>query len=243
MHCFYCEKIGEMGGIAKLAKDEHRHCFKTLRGQADDKINLIDGKGIFATAQIMENKSLNIINIKKNISPSTKIHLFVSVPKKNKMDQLLRQCTEVGVWSINPIITERSVSKPEKNSILERWKSITIEACKQSNNPFFPIINKPITLNTAFKSVKGYSSFFGAIKIKNIKYKKMSSDIAWFIGPEGGFTLQEEELMLKHNIRPLNLGEYIMRVETAAVTGIAILKSFSAHEFYYETKLLPSIIL
>jgi 16S rRNA (uracil1498-N3)-methyltransferase len=224
MRCFYCDNIPEKGGFAELDKRESSHLFKTLRARPGDMIQLMDGRGTLAEAEIDSNR--NICLVSKNIheEPLTKVCLFVAAPRKQKMDSLLKQCAEIGVWEIIPMITERSVSTPEKESVLERWKTILIEGCKQSGNPFIPAIRLPVKFSEALELVKESSidAYFGSPRTEEEPEWTANAKKAWLVGPEGGFSENEENAMFESGAKPLRVGPWTMRVETAAVCGAAL---------------------
>lgn len=228
MRCFYCENL-QVGVLPEneIPEREKHHFFKVLRGKETSEILLIDGKGSIAKAVIENNKIIRITEANLLPMPEKKIHLFVAPPRKNQMDLLLKQCAEVGVWSITPIITERSISKPEKDSAIERMKILLIEGCKQSHNPFLPKLNPVKKLNDIHKNINSLDyAFFGSTtnclkseKIQHDRHKQLSGNIAWIVGPEGGFSYQETELLKSQGAQPLQLGNWIMRIETAAISG------------------------
>ena len=218
----------------EIPERERNHIFKVLRGKEDSKILLIDGQGAIAEAVIDNNRSLKITEVKQLPSPETKLHLFVASPRKNQMGQLLKQCAEVGVWSITPIITEHSVAKPEKESSLDRMKILLMEGCKQAHNPFIPALNPTKKLSNIQEEIKAFDhAFFGSTencglnsrnkKNTDLRSSQLSGDIAWIVGPEGGFTDAEEQLLSECKAKPLQLGSWVMRVETAAIVGAALL--------------------
>ena len=98
MRCFYCENLKE-GGLspADFSENEKNHLFKVLRGKLGEKIMIINGKGIIADANIIDKESIVVSNITKILPPRIKLHLFVAPPRKQKIDQLLKQCAEIGV--------------------------------------------------------------------------------------------------------------------------------------------------
>ena len=231
MRCFYCEKIS-LEGI-ELAPGELAHIFNILRLKEGEEILLNDCKGTLAIAKIAGNKKIIPIEVRKIAEPQTKVFLFVSPPRKQQLDQIITQCCEVGVWSINLIKTERSVSVPEgRDEKIERWQTKIIEACKQSHNPYAPKIFPPITFDEALKKVKNenLTAFFGATSSgeKRSGYS-IPGGTAWFVGPEGGFSQKEQSTMIENNFIPLMLGNWIMRVETAAVVGTAFLQEMLCH--------------
>lgn len=233
MRCFYCKNLAEGLLPADAIPDrEQKHLFQVLRGKEDSRILLIDGKGSMAEAVIENKHSLNVVEVKRFPSPEKKIHLFVAPPRKNQMDQILKQCAEVGVWSIHPIITKRSVAKPEKETAIERMKILLTEGCKQAHNPFLPdllpikklsdIKEDLLALNNAFFGSTVNCSAPQCIRPDLHKYQ-LEGDIAWIVGPEGGFTVAEEEFLAACGAKPLQLGQWVMRVETAAIVGAVFL--------------------
>jgi len=247
MRCFYCNKL-EPGILDTdlIPAREKNHIFKVLRGKEDTEILLIDGKGAMAEATIESNRSLRISKLRQLPVPETKLHLFVAPPRKNQMDQLLKQCAEIGVWSITPMITERSVAKPAKESSHNRMEVLLMEGCKQAQNPFLPILNPINELSNLQTDIKNCSHiFFGSTKncgVNSMNQNKvdlrnsfalhfspsaqvaqLSGNIAWIVGPEGGFTDNEEQLLVESGAKPLQLGCWVMRVETAVIVGASFL--------------------
>lgn len=227
MHCFYCEKINLPGSAVELDERDWKHLFKTLRALPGEKILLMDGCGITAEAVVVEGRGIIVDRCERAAEPEVKLHLYLVVPKKQKMDQLLKQCAEIGVWSITPMISARSVALASGESASERWESLLLEGCKQSHNPFIPLVGDVTKFGDAVKTVAAqpFTPFFGApdTGITDDKIEKSNNEIAWFVGPEGGFTPEEEKLMLEHGFNKLCIGNWTMRVETAAVCGAAIL--------------------
>ena len=229
MRCFFCQEIPETGECLSLDRREEKHLFRTLRARTGETLELMNGTGIFAVGRIQEDRTILVESRKEFAEPGVKIVLFVSPPKKAAMDQMLKQLAEVGVWAVQPILTERSVSTPEKASTLERWKVLLTEGCKQAKNPFVPKIEMPISFKSGVEQALSMNaeSYFGATDSETLKKKSTDGGaetvLAWFVGPEGGFTGAEQDFMLENNFNKLAIGRCIMRVETAAVVGVSIL--------------------
>ena len=226
MRCFYCENLKNK--YAKIDKSEKKHIFNVLRMNEGSKILLIDGNGGMAEALIEKGQSISLLSFKQFDQPKAKIHLYITPPRKQKMDLLLTQCTELGVWKIHPMFTENSVALPQKEVAAARWKLKLIEACKQSHNPFLPEIHSPVSFSNAVKKVidSNFIAFFGATDRNSDFYKNQQkqSEAAWFVGPEGGFAEQEKKTMIEAGFHGISIGRWIMRVETAAAMGIALLQ-------------------
>lgn len=225
MRTFFCESISDIDDIVVLDKRDEKHLFRTLRAKCGETIELIDGKGTSALSIINDDKTLTITEVTVTPEPQIKIHLFVAPPKKAQMDQMLKQCAEIGIWSITPMITSRSVSTPEKANTLERWNTLLLEGCKQAKNPFVPSITRPVIFERAIEQAKGLSCFFGATDGESITQGESDcTELAWFVGPEGGFTAEEQQLMVDCGFNKLAIGRCVMRVETAAITGASLLE-------------------
>ena len=223
MRCFFCENISEKHITPDLLpKDEQHHIFRVIRAKPGEKIMLIDGRGTRAETILEKDKSFTVLNIEKCPAPNIRLHLFTAPPRRQKIDRMLEQCSEIGITSVTLLKTERSISAPEKKSAVTRMKKHLIEGCKQAHNPFLPELNPELlSLNTALEKTANFAGrFYGAVSDGNSKYpENIEGDAAWFVGPEGGFTQQEEETMRNTGILPLKLGPWVMRIETAAVIG------------------------
>lgn len=226
MRCFFCENIADAGTHVVLPEREAQHLFKTLRGRTGDIIMLLDGLGTVATARVEEGKRLSVIERNAVPEPEVKIHLYISPPKHNKMDQLLTQCCETGVWSITFVIADHSVVRPEEGAVPDRWDVHLVEGCKQSKNPFLPKLNEVISFSGMIERIKENKipAFYGSVeKVETASAKMGTPNAAWIVGPEGGFSKAEEECMKASGFIPLNIGRWVMRVETAAIAGAVIL--------------------
>lgn len=226
MRCFFCENIADAGAHLTLPEREAQHLFKTLRGRIGDIIMLLDGIGTIATARVEEGKRLILIGRSTVPEPELKIHLFISPPKHNKMDQLLTQSCETGVWSITFVIADHSVVRPDEGAVPERWNIHLVEGCKQSKNPFLPKLNGVISFPEMIEKIRKekMAAFFGSVEESESGFGKDGTyDVAWIVGPEGGFSPAEEECMKVSGFSPLHIGRWVMRVETAAIAGSVIL--------------------
>ena len=223
MHAFYCKNLGNVGEIAMLERAESDHLFKTLRGRVGDQVMLLDGNGKTAMAEILTGKELKILSVKLDSAPKNRIFLFVAAPRKQKLDQVLKQATELGVSAISIMHCDYSVALPEGSN---RWEMILLEACKQSNNPFMPEILPVMKFQEAVNFVKenSISGIFGDVEDNQELIENLGADVAFFVGPEGGFSEKELALMRENSFAGLNLGPYILRLETAAICGIAVIR-------------------
>ncbi|MBF0224948.1 MAG: 16S rRNA (uracil(1498)-N(3))-methyltransferase [Desulfobacterales bacterium] len=215
-----------------------RHIKTVLRLKEGDEIELFDGKGFSYDAKILSVKddkiSLSIIEKIKILSESNAhIILAQSMLKENKMDDIIRQITEIGVFEFIPFLSERSISKPDNirfSARIKRWKKIAKEAVKQCRRSFLPNIYEIMT----FDEVISYSK---DLDLKIIFWEKESSPICKelllykdkmkiiiVLGPEGGFTEEEVDKAKQYGFYSSSLGPRILRSETAAITACSIIQ-------------------
>lgn len=233
MHSFRYDDLARIksGDTVTLEKGESNHLFKILRAENGDVCQLLDGKGLRAFARVGKEKTLTVETIEKIPPlPGAKLHLFLAPPRRQKMDMILKQCTELAVTSITPLICERSVALPDADSVNGRWNELLFEACKQSGNPYLPQLFPPVKFVSSLQAACQMCEmcFYGSVaeeeKTSWTQGEKKWENIGWFVGPEGGFTEKEELLMKENKFHPLHMQCRILRAETAAICGLAVLQ-------------------
>ena len=212
------------GACVHLEKNEENHLFRILRALPGTKIELLDGEGLIAQAEVEQGKTIRIESIRKYDMPSRRIHLYIAPPRRQKMDAVLREAAELGVWRIVPMICEFGVSEPDRESVAGRWNDALFEACKQSGNPYLPRTCEPMRFADAVADCgKNCSVLYYGSPTDSGRLQDEGCDIAWFVGPEGGFSEKEIGILKNAEGIPLRIGNWILRVETAAIAGIATL--------------------
>jgi len=175
------------------------------------------------------------------LAPHPQIVLGQALIKGDKMEWVIQKATELGVHQILPLLTERTVPKPEKDASrkLERWATIAKEAAEQSERWTLPVIHPPCKLSaidwSAYALVllcaaRGQSPRLSAPAVRDRVTALGASDkLLLLVGPEGGFTPEEETLCLDHGAQAVSLSENILRAETAAVVGVSQLAMVRAN--------------
>ena len=155
--------------------------------------------------------------------------IAISLVNEQKMDLILQKLTELGVSSIIPIKTERSIIKldeKKEEKKINRWQSICKEASEQSKRTIVPKVENIISLkelSTIKSDLKLICSLNENTKSINNYLNKDLKKVLFVIGPEGGFTEKEETYLLSNNFLPVSLGKRVMRVETAAIFVASII--------------------
>ncbi|MCX6779950.1 MAG: RsmE family RNA methyltransferase [Candidatus Magasanikbacteria bacterium] len=197
-----------------------------LKLKEKEEVVLGDGLGKAAIAEIekMDKKEINfaVKTFLPNPENNKKIVLYVALLKRDSFEWLLQKATEVGVSEIIPIISERTI-KMGMNE--KRWQKIIKEAAEQSQSLFLPQLLPVQTLKDALKNKKGTAIFFDldGESIKKVKIKDPT--ISLFVGPEGGWTEKEIEMSKEANAEFINLGQSILRAETAATVAAYLAKN------------------
>lgn len=221
-----------------LEESDIRHIKKVMRMSINDKIEVVYNNKL----HICEITSLEPFNIKVieklDENKKTKIELTVAVAlvKEQKMDLILQKLTELGVSRIIPVSMERSIVKLDKerfNKKKVRWESICKEASEQSKRTNIPIIED-------IKSIKDLTKEDADLKLvastkekeKLLNYYLQSIEdcakIIMVIGPEGGISDREEDILVSNGYNRVSFGNLIFRVETATIYVASIINYISS---------------
>ena len=242
MSKFFVEKTAvdlELNRITIIG-DDVKHIKNVLRMSCGDNIIICDGCKMDYEAcieSIEKDKIVTSIIATKpsNTEPPIDVTLFQGLPKSDKMDLIIQKCVELGIKTIVPVITERSVvkisSQKDAEDKLTRWRRICLEASKQCDRGIIPEIKSPIKFNKALEEVKNFS--INLIPYENEKTYKLNESlhafkgenpsVSIFIGPEGGFSDEEIKLARLKGINSVSLGPRILRTETAGIVVLSII--------------------
>lgn len=218
------------------------HIKNVLRKKIDDKINICNSdtqKNYECVIKnIEENKIVcKILDEVKSLAESNlNITIFQGLPKSDKMELIIQKATELGVKTIVPVITKRTVIKlkdKDKQNKVDRWRKIAEVAAKQSGRDIIPIIENIINIadikfdefDKIFVLYENEEKISIKDEIEQLKNdNKEELNIGIVIGPEGGFAESEiEQLRLNQNVSVVTLGKRILRTETVALVVSGIL--------------------
>jgi 16S rRNA (uracil1498-N3)-methyltransferase len=193
-----------------------------LRMQAGQEVVLFDGVGedrLYKIAELTDKEAhLQMVTELERKTPAKEIYLLWSLLKKDKNDWVLQKCTELGVSHFVPLIAERS----EKTGFnLERAEKIVIEAAEQCGRSDIPAVRDPITIATAIEELKDKTDLYICEQGEESTTTSVSDQPnGIFIGPEGGWSEAEMQLFKNQNLKHLNLHDFTLRAETAAVAAV-----------------------
>ena len=208
-----------------LHDSDLHHIKNVMRCKMNDKIEVVhDNTTYICCIKSLEPLSLTIIDkIVEDKEMPINLTIAVSLVNEQKMDLILQKLTELGVSTIIPVKTERSIIKLDDKKVskkLARWQMICKEASEQSKRTTIPNVSDVMTLQklaNVTNSLKLICSLNNETKPLKYYLKKNIKEALFVIGPEGGFTEKEEKYLLDNNFNPVTLGKRVMRVETATM--------------------------
>ena len=142
--------------------------------------------------------------------------------KKARLDWIIEKATELGVARLQPVITERTIVERVKR---ERLEAQVIEACEQCGRTALPVLGEPVKLAQLLAEWPAdrallFADEAGGAPLASVK---APAPAAILVGPEGGFTTRERDLLLENAaVRRIALGPRILRAETAAIAAISL---------------------
>jgi len=237
---FHCAVPLSAGISLSLPPGAARHV-QVLRLQPGDDITLFDGHGgeYTATVERMGRSEVTVNVLAHHVierEASRAAHLAVGMPANDRMDWLVEKATEMGVASIQPLITAHGVlrlSSERADKKVAHWQAIAIAACEQCGRNQVPVVH-PVRNFSAWlggpTAAAGSSQRLvlslaeGSQPLVSRSGAGTASDAMWVLsGPEGGLGRSEEEAALAQGFAPVSLGTRVLRAETAALTALALL--------------------
>ncbi|HEZ1456672.1 TPA: 16S rRNA (uracil(1498)-N(3))-methyltransferase [Neisseria meningitidis] len=232
---FHLPENLSVGQTVALPDNIVRH-LNVLRVRPNENITLFDGKGKAHAAQltVLEKRRAEAGILHEdttdNESPLN-ITLIQSISSGDRMDFTLQKSVELGITAIQPVISERCIVRLNGERAakrLARWQEIVISACEQSGRntvpPVLPIIGYREALDKMpSESTRLIMSINRARKLGDIHHP--SGAIVFMVGPEGGWTEQEEQQAFEAGFQAVTLGKRILRTETAALAALAAMQT------------------
>jgi 16S rRNA (uracil1498-N3)-methyltransferase len=209
---------------------------RVLRLRVGDHVLLLDNSGreheveltaLTATAA----QGVLIASSEGAGEPCVRLVLYQAMIKGQRFDWVLEKGTELGVAAFVPVLSSRSLIRPAEASAarLERWRRVIVEAAEQSGRCRLPEISPPLPFDEACASAAGLrilpwegetAASLGAV-LAAARQQAVPA-VSLFIGPEGGFPLEEVRLARRLGVRTVSLGRRILRAETAAIVAAAL---------------------
>lgn len=221
MHWFYDPSFDEASKAITKSETDH---FKSLRIRTDEQITVTNGLGRYFVCNVLDAKTGAIEVLSKGHQEPGKvsIHLVQALAKGDRDEQAVQACVELGVKTITPWQSELSVSNwtGKESKSRQRWQEIAVSAMKQSQQAFLPEV-RDVRSSRELESI-GLGIVLDPRASKAIsQLPKDSKEVTIVVGPEGGITSDEMDLLHSRGFTSYRLGPSVLRTSTAGPAAVA----------------------
>jgi 16S rRNA (uracil1498-N3)-methyltransferase len=224
------------GSKIRIAGAEAKHAMSVRRLQVGEAIAVSDGQGNKARGKVSQLSKdfleLEVESLVKIERPTPKLVLVQALAKGDRDEMAVQACTELGIQTVIPWQSERSVSiwKPEKQDKHRvRWQTIATEAAKQSLRPFIPEVEQVLGTRELAERLKQFDLTLVLDPTSTTALTGISvaghQSIAIVVGPEGGISPEELEVFRSAGLSLVGLGSGILRTSTAGVAVVSYLQA------------------
>jgi 16S rRNA (uracil1498-N3)-methyltransferase len=218
------------GEHVRLSSEDSRHAIRSLRLRPGDRMTVSNTAGAVAIGILRDKEGgaaiVEVESVDRFDPPRPGLSVAMAPPKGDRLSWATQKVAELGVDDLVLLGTTRSVRQAgaHRANILDRQRAIARQAAMQSRQPFLMTISESTfdgfvrTRDTASKLLLSERS---TRRLSTVDAGSPSS-IALLVGPEGGFTEDEVDTARHHGFVDVSLGPSILRIETAAVVGAAL---------------------
>jgi 16S rRNA (uracil1498-N3)-methyltransferase len=224
-------------GRARIAGADAHHLTRVLRVEPGQQFEISDNHSVYLAEVESARKDLVSFAVRERLAaaePVVRSILLAALVRFERFEWIVEKATELGVEQIIPLETERTEKGlrqgAEKRSA--RWNRIAKEASEQSRRVRLPEIHAAVGLEDALKTEAGYRYLLeeaqGAPAMLSVlpTARRAGDSVALLLGPEGGWTDRERQFIVASaGWRAVSLGREILRAETAAIAGLAIVNA------------------
>ncbi len=237
----YTSQTLASGDTVSLDKSASHYLADVLRVLEGDIVTLFNGNGSDYQGVVCEMQRHRVkVRLTRSRVPDNesrlKITLIQAITRSQRMDYALQKATELGVSSIQPLMSSRvEVRLDEKRQAnrLAHWRTVVTSACEQSGRAVVPEILTPCSLQTwlagatkvGSESASGRLVLVPRAGLKLSDYALSHKAVSVFVGPEGGFSKEELQSLHAAAVTGVSLGPRILRTETAGPVAIALLQA------------------
>lgn len=210
-----------------LSGEEYHHLVRVTRAREGDGVTVLNGSGgVFETIVHGIGRDEAILDVRsyRKAEPQPRIDMALALTRAHRLDFAVEKCTEIGLRRFLPFVAQRSVwhgGERETVHKRERLARKVVAACKQSGNPYFPAVEPVMDFTALLDMIGGYGMVCLADPAGGpAEYtagRKRRIDVLGIVGPEGGLTDRERELLAVRGAVSISLGPHALRSETAAL--------------------------
>jgi len=223
----------ETGGRVALDRLESRHLAVTLRLRPGDRITLCDGRGGVADAslEVVDARRCEVEVVARQELPADppRVVVGLGVLHGQAMDWAVQKCVETGVAVFVPLLVERSqLGARAAAGRTEHWRRAARQALKQCRRPWQMEVAEPQAIEQLVADRAGTAGLVADPTGRRLSEHRGPLPDVLVVGPEGGLSPRERQLLEEAKWARVRLGRWVLRAETAAVVGAAML--IAAHE-------------
>jgi 16S rRNA (uracil1498-N3)-methyltransferase len=221
-HRAYVEQIQP---TIEISGREAKHLVEVLRAHPGDVLTVFDGKGQEARATVVATEAGTVqLAVEPAVAVSREtpyaVVLYIALLKGDKLADIIRAATELGVNQFVPILTQHCVVRELSMPKLERLRRVALEAAKQCERSIVPVVEPPCPLAALPQVAQGLVAHPRvATRVQDVWAK---APTALVTGPEGGFSPQEIAVLEERGFAPVTLGPRILRAETAPLVLVSL---------------------
>lgn len=213
----------------KLPSDASHYLTRVLRLRSGAEVTLFNGDGRNYTATLTQadkrSAELQIHSASEGPNASPKLHLAVALLKGDKLDFVLQKATELDVssiWLTRTARCELRLTEKRLQNRLQHWQRIIHSACEQSGRTRLPSLHAPMSLDDVLALTQGFDRYSLEPSATAGELSVSDRDVCLITGPEGGFDTDEAERLARESVC-VQLGELVLRAETAPLVGLSLL--------------------
>jgi 16S rRNA (uracil1498-N3)-methyltransferase len=237
---FLAADLDTARGEAWLRGGEAHHLQRVLRLEPGADVIVFDGRGQEFRARVGETARDSVrVTLLERVTgppePAVDMTLVQSVLKAGAMDDVVRDCTMIGVREIRPVISARTTVKASLlPKAVERWRRIAVASAKQCGRTRLPVIADPAAFdewvaggfaNPAFLLLEPSAGRSGAVTVRDLAHVPPPAQATLVVGPEGGWTDPERTRAIEAGCAPLTLGPLTLRADAVPLAAAAALLS------------------
>jgi 16S rRNA (uracil1498-N3)-methyltransferase len=233
-HSFHVpECILETGATVVIGGDQAHHAVRVLRLAAGATVQLRNGRGVAAVADVTDTLKdrrsgewiiqAQVRSLSETPRPSPAVHVMAACPKGDRLSEMVEGLSQVGAASFTPLLTQFTVVDPREGKV-DRLRRIASESLKQCARLWVMDVHEPLTLEQAIAQCASQGLQVFVADASGRAPGRVERDAALFVGPEGGWSEQERARFAEAAFETVRFGPHVMRIETAAVVGAAMLQ-------------------
>jgi 16S rRNA (uracil1498-N3)-methyltransferase len=219
----------EVGDRVPLSGDDEHHLRRVLRITVGAALEVADGRGGTAPAVLGDGAVELTGPVTRVPPPQPTLEVAQALPKGRKLDEVVRQVTELGADAIVPVAAARSVTAltgDKATKATARWAAVARAACSQARRPHRPSVAAPVDVDGLLERCDAASVLVavpGAPRELQDAVDRDASHVVVAIGPEGGWTDDEVMRLVAGGAVEVGLGPHVLRTEHAAAAAVAVI--------------------